>query len=141
MSTRDLIVELVAPDAVRQAGLAALLDAIESRPGERPEETLLDLGLVDDRRLALSLAMRSGRRFEGLRGIELDPRLFLYLPLQVAVRERLVPIVLVGDTLVVASTFLDPDLGYLSGRFPNLNVDLVVSPRREVLEALHQIEL
>lgn len=141
MSARDLIHELVAPEEIRHAGLAGLLDAIESRPGERPEETLLDLGLVEDRRLALSLALHSGRRFEGLRGLVVDPRLFLYLPLSVAVRERLVPITLAGDRLVVASAFLDPDLGYLSGRFPSLQVDLVIAPRNEILEALQQIEL
>jgi hypothetical protein len=140
VTARDLIRELVAPDDVRLTGVAGLLDAIESRPGERPEETLLDLGLVDDRRLALSLAFRSGCRFEGLAGLDPDPRLFLYLPLSVAIRERLVPLELRDDTIAVASAFLDPDLGYLTGRFPSLGVDLVVSPRNEILEALERIE-
>lgn len=141
MTTRDLITELVAPDEARLAGMAGLLDAIESRPGERPEEALLDLGLVDDRRLALSLAIRTGRRFEGLRGLEPDPHLFLYVPLSVARRERLVPLSLDDDTLIVASAFVDPDLGYVTGRFPNLRVELVLSPRNEILHAVDMIEI
>ncbi|HEY6962726.1 MAG TPA: hypothetical protein VI408_12620 [Gaiellaceae bacterium] len=141
MTATDLIAELVAPDAVRTAGLAGLLDAIDTRPGERPEETLLDLGLVDDRRLALSLAWRSGRPYQGLRGLVPDPRLFLYLPLSIANRERCVPLALRHESLRVASAFLDPDLGYLDGRFPNLRVELVVSPRREILAALQEVAL
>lgn len=141
MTTSRLIAELADPSALRTAALAGLLDAIESRPGERPEETLLDLGLVDDRRLALSLAFRSGRAFQGLRGVVADARLFLYVPFSVANRERLLPLRLAGDTLQIASAFLDPDLGYLEGRFPNLHVDLVVSPRDEILAALEQVAL
>lgn len=141
MTTSRLITELVDPEAVQTAGLAGLLDAIESRPGERPEETLLDLGLVDDRRLALALAFRTGFPYEGLRGLAPDSRLFLYLPLSVANRERLVPLRLTGDSLRIASAFVDPDLGYFEGRFPNLRVELVLSPRDEILAALEQVAL
>ena len=95
-------------DAARSATVAGLLDALPSRPGERPEEILVDLGLVDDRRLALSLAFHSGRRFEGLRDVAVDHRLFLYLPLSLAQRERVVPLVLFDGTLVIASRVARP---------------------------------
>lgn len=129
-----------ATDETRRAGLAGLLDAIAARPGERAEDVLLDLKLADDRTLALTLAMRSGRRFEGLRGFEADARLFLYLPLALARRERVLPIVLVGDALMVASAYLDPDLSYLDERFPRLRLELVVAPRSEILEALRSVD-
>jgi hypothetical protein len=132
----DLIAQLEDTDHARVAGL---LDAMPARPGERPEELLLDLRLVDDRRLALALALRAGRPFEGLRGVRLDHRLFLYLPLALAQRERVVPLALADDTLTVAAASLDPDLGYVRERFPSLHVELLVSPRNEILEALGRV--
>jgi hypothetical protein len=138
---RELAPDLVAASAehAKSAGIAGLLDALAARPGERPEEVLLDLKLVDDQRLALALAFRSGRRYEGLRGFIPDHRLFLYIPLAMAQTQRLVPLVSVGDTLVVASAFIDTDLSYLRDRFPNLTVELVVAPRNEILEALQRV--
>jgi hypothetical protein len=127
-------------DDTRQATLSALLDALAARPGERAEDVLLDLHLVDERRLAVALALRSGRRFEGLRGLEPDPRLFLYVPLVLAERERVVPLVLVGDTLTLASAYLDPSLDPFRERFPHLDVELVISPRSEILDALRRVE-
>jgi hypothetical protein len=145
MSDNDLLRELV-PDLIgasaehtKHAAIGGLLDALAPRPGERPEEVLLDLKLVDDQRLALALAFRSGRRYEGLRDFVPDHRLFLYIPLAMAQTQRLVPLVFVGDTLVVAAAFIDADLSYLHDRFPNLAVELVVSPRGEILEALQRV--
>ena len=43
-------------DDLRQLGMLALLDVLSGRPGERPEDVLLDLKLVDDHALALALA-------------------------------------------------------------------------------------
>jgi type II secretion system (T2SS) protein E len=111
---------------------------------------LLDLRLVDDRELALALAIRAGRRFEGLRGVQLDHRLFLYLPLALAQRERAVPLALAqreravpltlaGDALTVAAASLDPDLSWVRERFPSLRIELVVSPRNEILTALDRV--
>lgn len=106
------------------------------RPGERPEERLLSLGLLSDRDLALQLAERSGFDMVGLRGLELDPRLFHYVPLDVCERELIVPVAVDADRLTVATAFLDPDLGLVSERFPRLPVDLVIAPHGEVVEAL-----
>jgi hypothetical protein len=132
----DLIAQLEDTDHARVAGL---LDAMPARPGERPEELLLDLRVVDDRRLALALALRAGRPFEGLRGVRLDHRLFLYLPLAHARAERICPLLLVGDRLTLASAYPDPDLTPIARRFPNLELDLVISPRDEILAALDRV--
>jgi hypothetical protein len=145
MTGRDLLWEL-APnlfptetDDPRRTSVLGLLDTIAGRPGERPEDVLLDLQLVDDRRLALALALRSGLRFEGLRDFTPDERLFLYLPLSIAMAERLLPLALSGDTLVVATAFVDADLSYLSRNFPNLEVEQVIAPRNDILEALQRV--
>jgi type II secretion system (T2SS) protein E len=132
---------LLAQSDSRHSGLAALLDAVDARPGERPEDVLLDLGLVDERRLAFALAARSGRRYEGLRGFTPDHRLFLYVPLALAQRERVVPLALAGARLVTASAFLDPDLSLVTQRFPNLQLELLVTPRSEILAALRRVGL
>lgn len=124
-----------------RAEVEAMVRALarHSRPGERPEEKLLDLGLVDERELAVELAASSGRAYTGLRGFVPDPAHFLYVPLEVATRERVCPLLLVGDSLKLASAYLDPDLRSVTTRFPHLELDLVVSPRSEILAALRLV--
>jgi len=126
-------------DDLRRLGLLALLDVLVGRPGERAEDVLLDLNLVDDHALALALALRSGRPYRGLRELAPDHRLFLYVPLHLAQRERVCPLALEDGRLTIASAYLDPELGRVSERFPSLELELVVSPRSEVLEALQRI--
>lgn len=135
------LLQLAGAGDMRQAALGGILDALTTRPGERPEDVLLDLKLVDDERLALAFALRSGRPYEGLRNFTPDERLFLYLPLAVAQKERLVPLILVGDSLTIACAFLDADLSYLHDRFPNLGLNLVVAPRQNILAALERVVL
>jgi type II secretion system (T2SS) protein E len=120
---------------------SAILDSLarRARPGERVEELLFDLGLVDEHAFALEVAAASGRPYAGLRDFVPDPRLFAYLPVPIAMRERVCPLVLVGDSLKVAAAFLDPDLGYVERRFPSLSVDLGIAPRSEILEALNRV--
>jgi hypothetical protein len=110
-----------------------------ARPGERPEDVLLDLGIVSEAELAIELAVSAGSSFEGLRGFIPDPRLFLYVPLATALSQRVCPLVLVGDSLKVASAYLDPDLLAVEMRFPSLQIEIVVSPRSELLEALRLV--
>jgi hypothetical protein len=117
-----------------EALLGALLP--RTRPGERAEELLLDLGVVSDRDFALELSLRAELPMVGLRGFVPDEKLFLYLPVSVAQRERICPLVLVGDSLKLASAYLDPDLSYVRGRFPHLELELVVAARGEILAAL-----
>ena len=119
----------------------ALFDSLarRARPGERPEELLFDLRLLDEHDFAHELAGRTGRQFTGLRGFDADPRLFFYLPLPIAMRERLCPLVLVADSLKLASAYADPDLSYLARRFPSLQVELAIAPRSEIVEALNRV--
>jgi hypothetical protein len=125
-------------DALQEEALFESL-ARRARPGERPEELLFDLRLLDEYDFAHELSGRTGRQFTGLRGFEPDARLFFYLPLPIAQRERVCPLVLVGDSLKLASAYLDPDLSHLDRRFPSLQVELAIAPRSEVLEALDRI--
>ena len=141
-SLRDVIPEILAPrafDDTSRAALEGLLDAISARPGESAEDVLLDLQLVDDERLALALALRSGLPYQGLRGFVPDERLFLYFPLAHARAQRIVPLVLIDDTLTLATAFVDVNLTFLRERFPNLRLTVVISPRREILEALTHV--
>lgn len=122
-----------------ETGDAVLRALLRRSAGGRVEERLLDLGLVDERDLALELAASSGRPFNGLRGFRPDPALFLYVPLALALQERVCPLLLVGDSLKIASAYLDPDLSSVRGRFPNLELDLVVGARSEILAALRSV--
>ena len=72
----------------------------------------------------------------GLRGFVPDEKLFLYVPVTLAQRERICPLVLVGDSLKLATAYLDPDLSYVRGRFPHLELELVIAARSEILAAL-----
>jgi len=126
-----------APGSLQEDSIFQSL-ARRARPGERPEELLFDLGLIDEQDFALELAGRAGRPFTGLRGFMPDLRLFVYLPLPIALRERVCPLVLVGGSLKLATAFLDPDLSHLA-RCPSLQQELVVAPRREILEALNRV--
>lgn len=120
---------------------SAVLESLarRARPGERPEELLFDLGLLDEHEVGLEIAARAGLSFTGLRDFVPDPRLFVYLPLPIAARERICPLVLIGDSLKLASAFLDPDLSHLERRFPTLGLSLTIAPRREILAALNRV--
>jgi len=107
-----------------------------ARPGERPEEMLIDLGLVGERELAVELSARSGLPFTGLRGVRVDAKLFMYLPFQLAQAERCCPLSLEDEVLEVASTWLEPDLDSVRRRFPQLKIKLLIAPRSEVLQAV-----
>jgi type II secretion system (T2SS) protein E len=134
------VIDVVVPPE-EAAGGAALLRSVRdaARPGERAEEVLFDLGLASDVDYALELAAVTGIPFVGLRGFEPDEHLFLYVPVHVATRTRVCPLVLVGNSLKLASVFVDPDLSYLDEHFPNLHVELTIAPRSEILEALRRI--
>lgn len=125
----------------RAIQLEALLEVLgrRARPGERPEEFLLDFGMVPDRELAIELAIRSGRPFTGLRDFNPEPELFMYIPVALAMTERVCPLQLDGDSLLLATAFIDPDLSSVHERFPSLTFDLVVAPRNEILEAVRAV--
>jgi hypothetical protein len=92
-----------------------------------------------DRDQALELALATNRPFTGLRDFTPDPKLFRYLPVAVAREQQVVPLLLVGDTLKIASAAADPDLQVLSSRFPALAVDIVIAPAAEIAAALDRM--
>jgi len=92
--------------------------------------------MTDDAHAAMAVALDSGLGYTGLREFEPDPKLFHYLPPALASRERVVPVILVGDRLKVASASPDPDLSLVRSRFPYLTVDIVIAPAVEIERAL-----
>src|SRR5581483_3365431 len=102
-----------APGSLQEDSIFQSL-ARRARPGERPEELLFDLGLIDEQDFALELAGRAGRPFTGLRGFMPDLRLFVYLPLPIALRERVCPLLLVGGSLPLSPPLPTPDLAHLA---------------------------
>jgi type II secretion system (T2SS) protein E len=85
---------------------------------------------------ALALALDSGRPFIGLRDRGIDPRLFFYVPRELAEREGMMALELVGDVLTVAASTFDPDLGAVNRRFPNVRIDVVMAREDEIMAAL-----
>jgi hypothetical protein len=95
--------------------------------------------MSDEAHAALAIAMGSGLAYSGLRDFRPDPKLFHYVPPALAARESVVPVILVGDTLKVASARPDPDLSLVRSRFPYLSVDIVIAPAGEIAQALQRI--
>jgi len=81
---------------------------------------------------ALRIAVGSGRAYAGLRGLEVDARLWHYVPRDFAEREGVVPMALGADTLTLASSRPEPDLEPLVARFPKLQIDVVLAPAHEI---------
>jgi MshEN domain len=91
------------------------------------------------RRDALRLSFELGRMFVGLRGHQPDRNLFSYLPIDLAMREQLLPIALEGSTLRIATAAANPDLSLVRVRYPQLQLELVSAPAHEIAVALEQV--
>lgn len=97
------------------------------------------VGIPGHRHDALELAHRSGRMFVGLRGHVPDPKLFAYIPAELALRERVLPLIFEDGTLRVAVATSEPDLSLVRVRYPNLELELVCAPADEIRTALDQV--
>lgn len=95
--------------------------------------------MAHDAHEALAVALAAGIEFTGLRDFTPDPRLFAYVPATLASRECVVPVILVGDTLKVASARADPDLSLVRSRFPYVTLDIVAAPASEIEAALRRL--
>lgn len=84
----------------------------------------------------LRIAMENGLRYSALSDFQVDVRLWRYLPLALALRERVVPVIVIGDTLTIASTRPDPDLTDLHRHFPNLRTEILIAPAPSIDAAL-----
>ncbi len=96
------------------------------------------VGVSVHRHDALELAHRSGRMFVGLRGHVPDPKLFAYIPAELALRERVLPLIFEDGTLRVAVATAEPDLSLVRVRYPNLELELVCAPADEIQASLDQ---
>ena len=90
--------------------------------------------------MALDVALQHGLPYTGLRDFTPDSKLFHYVPLPYAVQHRVVPMLVVGDTLKVASSSPTPDLSLLRSRFPYLGVDIVIAPGPEIDRVLERAQ-
>lgn len=97
-------------------------------------------GPVDSARAALDVALRHRLPFTRLQDFRPDAKLFHYVPIAYAVQHRILPLLLVGDTLKVASATADPDLSLLTTRFPYLGVDIVIAPGPEIDDVLDRAQ-
>lgn len=97
-------------------------------------------GPLDSSQAALDIALRNGLPYTGLREFVADQRLFHYVPLPYAVQHRVLPMLIVGDTLKVASAVPEPDLSLLKTRFPYLAVDIVIAPGPEIDRVLERAQ-
>lgn len=88
----------------------------------------------------LELALRYGLRYSGLREIALDPRLLLYVPLDVCEREMILPLGVCDESLELATAFPDPDLSLVHARFPALAIELVFAPVERIAELLDDLK-
>ncbi len=107
--------------------------------GGRGEREAAVAGAEQYRRQALELARAHGRMFVGLRGHVPDRNLFAYIPVELAVHELVLPLVLDGNTLRVAVASADPDLSVVRARYPHLHLELVCAPADEISTALDQV--
>jgi hypothetical protein len=94
----------------------------------------------DSSRVALDVALQHHLPYTGLRDFEPDPKLFHYVSITYAVQHRVVPLLVVGDTLKVAASRPDPDLSLLRTRFPYLAVDIVIAPAPEIDRVLEHAQ-
>ena len=116
----------------------ALVDVLARRLGgrERVRALALELGIVDERDLAIELAGRSGLPFVGLRGRSIDPRLLRYVPFSFCRAHRLVPVRLDDDGLAVACTVPLDAVRHLERRLPGVRVLPMIALSTEIDELL-----
>jgi MshEN domain len=102
----------------------------------------LDAGFDDEASAPvhpLELALRYGMPFSGLREVELDVRLLLYVPLEICERETVLPLSINEELLHVATASPDPNLDTVQGRFPELKIELVFAPVNRIGELCDEL--
>jgi len=96
--------------------------------------------MSDEAAHPLELALQYGRRYSGLRDIALDPRLALYVPLDVCEREAVLPLSVSEESLALATATPDPDVEVVRDRFPALEIELVFAPAERIAELLDELK-
>jgi hypothetical protein len=83
-------------------------------------------------RAALTAALEHGLPYVGLRDLDVDPNLLLYLPAALARTEEVVPLSREENVLELACARAETDLSPIRSRFPRLRLELCVSPADDV---------
>jgi hypothetical protein len=86
----------------------------------------------DSERNALVVSLQTGLPYAGLRSLEVDPSLMLYVPAALARREEVVPLSLKDNVLSLACAHPDTDVSPITERFPRLQIELCISPPEEI---------
>jgi hypothetical protein len=89
---------------------------------------------------AVAVALASGLPYVGLRDRIPDPRLFAYVSLALARSDRVLPIALEDDRLLVVCDHADPRLDAVIEAFPSLRIDVAIAAREEIDRALAAVE-
>lgn len=89
---------------------------------------------------AVGIALAHDLPYTGLRDFSVDARLWRYVPVGLALRERIIPLTLIGDELKIACGRPDPDLSSLTTHFPRLRVGLVIAPEEEIDAILADVD-
>jgi hypothetical protein len=87
-------------------------------------------------RVALTVALERGLPYVGLRDLEPDPNLLLYLPAATAGAGDVVPLSREENVLELACAHPEPDLSPIRSRFPRLRLEVCISTAEEVRTVL-----
>jgi hypothetical protein len=88
--------------------------------------------VTESERIGLALALESGLPYVGLRGLNPDPNLLLYLPAALSRTADLVPLSLEENMLRLACASPDADLEPIRSRFPRLALEVCLSGVEEI---------
>jgi hypothetical protein len=88
--------------------------------------------VTESERIALTLALDSGLPYVGLRGVNPDPSLLVYLPAALVRMADLVPLTLEDNMLRLACASPDVDLEAIRSRFPRMALEVSLSGVDEI---------
>lgn len=88
--------------------------------------------MTESERIGLTLALDSGLPYVGLRGLDPDPNLLLYLPAALARTVDVVPVSLEENLLRLACASPDVDLDPIRSRYPRLALEVCLSGVDEI---------
>jgi hypothetical protein len=83
-------------------------------------------------RAALALALERGLPYAGLRDLDPDPNLLLYLPAEMATTGQVVPVSRQDNVLELACSDPDADLSPIRSSYPRLRLEVCVSAPDDV---------
>jgi hypothetical protein len=95
-----------------------------------------DAEVTASERAALTVAVERGLPYVGLRDLDPDPNLLLYLPSAMTRAGDVVPLSREENVLELACANADTDLSPIRSRFPRLRLEVSISPADDVRTVL-----